>query len=236
VRTAEYVRRTIPRFPRQEFTAALFVATQTTEQQRAARGRTSVRVVGGMQLISQARRTSTAYDDEGFDDLPPDGGDYFTDKGTEIPATFGAGVHYALRPRVGVDAQVMHTVDGWLGGLDQARGAFSTNLNSTEGAVLATYAVHPYVRVGLGPGFRQTRWTYYSGFTQGGEATEASSSGVGAVGSLSFILPAGDRGFGELSLRAANYMSEKTPTFGAIPSVAAGRTYGAVTLGFGMQF
>lgn len=235
VRSAEYVRRTMPRFPRQEFTAALFVATRTSAQQLASRGRTTVRVRGGVQMISQARRTGDAYDDAGFDDAPVDPNHSFSDQGTEIPVTLGVGVHYAVRPRVGVEAQVQHTLDGYLSGLDYARGVFNATLSSTEGAVLATYTAHPF-RVGVGPGYRRTRWTYYEGFNQRIEGRDYSSGGLGVVASLSINLPARGRTFGEFTLQASHYPSEETPSFGPIPSVAAGNTALSATFGFGTGF
>ncbi|HEX2208181.1 MAG TPA: hypothetical protein VHG93_10905 [Longimicrobium sp.] len=231
VRSREFVRRTMPRFPRQDFAAALFVSTYTPEF--SARERVSVRVRAGMQMISQARGASRAYDDEGFDDTPTEPTHNFADPGTETPATVGASVHVRLRPRLGVEVVGQHTFDGWTSGLDYARGVFNATLNSTEGAVLATYTSAPF-RVGVGPAYRQTNWTYHPSFLRRDPGRKLSSSGWGGAANLVITLAQG-RVFGEFALQGAHY-AEETPRFDDVPPVPAGQNVVSSSLGLGLRF
>lgn len=233
VRTEQYVRRTIPRFPRQGFSAALFVSSHTLAE-NVFRERFSVRVRGGLQMMSQARGTSRAYKDEGFDDVPVEATHNYVDQGNETPAFVGAGVHVAVRAPFGVEVEGQHTFDGWTYGMDYARAIFNGTMSSTEGAVLATFSKAPF-RIGLGPAYRQTRWTYHGGFHRVGEGEKLTTSGIGGVGSLAITLPGPGRSFGEFSLRAASY-AEDSPRFGQVPPVPAGKLVVSGGFGFGVRF
>lgn len=230
LRGAEFVRRTMPRFPRQEFQAALFVSTSAPE--RTGGERFSVRIHGGMQMISQARGTSDAYKDAGFDDVSVDRDQSWVDKASEMPPVMAVGVHVPLRGRYGVEAGAQRTFQGWTYGLAYPRTVFNATLSSVEGSVLATYRTSA-VRLGVGPAYRRTAWTYHP---RRGSGDRFTSSGLGGVASLTVMLPQEGRLFGEFTLRGAHYPSQKTPAYGEVPAVPARPTVISAGFGVGMRF
>lgn len=214
LRTPEYVRRTDPRFPRQEFAAALFVSTRTAAQARP-QGRMTVSLDAGYNVRSLARVARDALDDQGYTTdyaAAPNGIITGEEDGTMAPPTFGATVHYRMRSGWGGALVVNHTLEGRAGGMNPnlETEAVSTTLTSTEGALLITR--EPSVlRVGVGPAVRMVNWAWTDGYCNCDTEHRSSNAAIGVAGEVATTLPLGSAPvFPQLKVLARYYPSQRT--------------------------
>lgn len=235
VRSQEYVRRTNPRFPRQEFTAAIYVSTRG----RAAStppGRLTVSLDAGFTARSLPQGVRDALFDAGYtgDFLEtPLGTVRFVDEGTEVPLSVGGGVHYQVRGPVGVGVTVQHTLEGWAGGYDPNRSeAVSAFMASTEAALLLT-ASRSALRVGFGPAVRTVSWNWSRGFCQCADEEESSSTAPGAAWELAALLPVARSRVLPQFRAVARYYLAQSPSYTRLPDdVDAGGF--VLTMGVGL--
>jgi hypothetical protein len=214
VRSAEYVRRTDPRFPRQEYAVALFVETRGAAPARP-RGRVTVSLDAGYNLRSLPKLAREALRDQGYaSDYAdaPDGVIAGREDGTTIPPTFGATVHYRARGGWGGALNVNHTLEGRAGGMDRSRetAAVSTTLTSTEAALLVTREAS-VVRVGVGPAVRVVSWAWSDGYCDCDTEDRSTNAAVGLAADLAITLPLGSSSvFPQLKVLARYYPSQRT--------------------------
>lgn len=214
VRTPEYVRRTDPRFPRQEFAAALFVSTRTATRSRP-QGRLTLSLDAGYNVRSLARVTRDALGDQGYTTNyadAPNGIIVGQEDGTTSPPTFGATVHYRMRSGWGGALAVHHTLEGRAGGMnpDLETSAVSATLTSTEAAVLVTREAS-VLRAGVGPSVRMVRWAWTDGYCNCDTEDRSSNAALGVAGEVATTLPLGSASvFPQLKVLARYYPSQRT--------------------------
>jgi hypothetical protein len=214
VRSPEYVRRTDPRFPRQEYAAALFVGTRGAAPARS-QGRVTVSLEAGYNLRSLPKLAREALRDQGYaSDYAdaPDGVISGREDGTTIPPTFGATVHYRASGGWGGALNVNHTLEGRAGGMDRSRetAAVSTRLTSTEAALLVTREAS-VMRVGVGPAVRTVSWAWSDGYCDCDTEDRSTNAAVGLAAELATTLPLGSATvFPQLKVLARYYPSQRT--------------------------
>ena len=214
VRSPEYVRRTDPRFPRQEYAAALFVDTRGAEPARP-QGRVTVSLDAGYNLRSLPRLAREALNDQGYTSSyadAPTGVIAGREEGTTSPPTFGATVHYRARGGWGGALHVNHTLEGRAGGMDRERetAAVSTTLTSTEAALLVTRQAS-VMRVGMGPAVRMVRWAWSDGYCDCDTEDRSTNAAVGLAAELATTLPLGSASvFPQLKVLARYYPTQPT--------------------------
>jgi hypothetical protein len=238
LRGEEYVRRTNPRFPRQGFTAALYVSTRG--RATAPQGRVTISLEGGFSAHSLAHVTRDALFDAGYTRdfiVGPLGVVDFADEGTPIPPSIGIGVQYGVRGALGVEVTAQYTTEGWAGGYSPERSeAASAFMTSAEAAVLAT-ASRNALRVGVGPAVRIVSWRWSRGFCQCSDEEESSSLAVGAAGEVAALLPVGrSRVVPQFRILARWYPSQD-PGYTRLPDdVDAGGFVVSMGVGIATQF
>jgi hypothetical protein len=193
VRSPEFVRSTMPRFPRQEYAAAIFVATRSTPSLRPQRGQLAFSLDAGYGIRSLTHVTRAALRDQGYTtdfQAAPNGVVASQEDGTTAPVTLGASVNYGVGGGWSGTLAVSHTLEGQAGGLDQSREleAVTAALTSTEAALLASWQAS-VLRVGVGPSVRSVSWSWRDGFCPQCDAEKSSSSAVGLAGELAVTLP-----------------------------------------------
>jgi hypothetical protein len=216
LRNAEYVRRTDPRFPRQEFDAAIYVATRTQPRERR-RGRFSLSLDPGFSIRGLARVMDDAFTEAGYGSIAKVDSvtsKHFDVPGVQRPPSVGGTVRYDFQPPWGVAVTGHYTARGWVGGYSsRTDSAFSANLESTEGAVLVTREVGHF-RVGAGAAYRQVEWNWASGFRQDAGTESMSTSSVGLAAEGLFELPLRAPVFPVVRVLARYYPSEKVEYHG----------------------
>jgi hypothetical protein len=214
VRSPEYVRRTDPRFPRQEYAPALFVDTRGAAPARP-RGRVTVSLDAGYNLRSLPRVAREALRDQGYATNyadAPKGVIAGREDGTTSPPTFGATVHYRATGGWGGALNVNHTLEGRAGGMNRARetAAVSTTLTSTEAALLVTREAS-VMRVGVGPAVRTVNWAWSDGYCDCGTEDRSTNAALGLAAELATTLPLGSAAvFPQLKVLARYYPSQRT--------------------------
>jgi hypothetical protein len=214
VRSAEYVRRTDPRFPRQEYAAALFVATRGAAPARP-RGQVTVSLDAGYNVHSLARVAREALRDQGYATNyadAPRGVIAGREDGTTNPLTFGATVHYRVRGAWGGGLNVNHTLEGRAGGMSRRleTAAVSTTLTSTEAALLVTHEAS-VLRLGVGPAVRVVNWAWTDGYCDCGTEEKNTNAAVGLAAELAITLPLGSASvFPQFKVLTRYYPSQRT--------------------------
>lgn len=214
VRSPEYVRRTDPRFPRQEYAAALFVDTRGAASERP-QGRLTVSLDAGYNLRSLPRVAREALRDQGYATNyadAPQGVIAGREDGTTNPPTLGATVHYRTTGGWGGALNVNHTLEGRAGGMDRARetAAVSATLTSTEAALLVTREAS-VMRVGVGPAVRRVSWTWSDGYCDCDAEERSTNAAFGLAAELATTLPLGSAAvFPQLKVLARYYPSHRT--------------------------
>jgi hypothetical protein len=213
LRSQEFVRATIPRFPRTEFAAALFVAT-LSRQEAPSQGRVTLSLDGGVNLISARRIATRGLVDQGYSGktVPTlSGFRPLEDPGAANPvSSVGASLHYAAREKWGVALTAQHTLEGWAGGYQRETArVVSAMLTSTEGAVLLTRDAR-WARLGIGPSFRMLDWSWARGSCRCSDEESFSTSAFGAAADVKLMLPVGSRVVPHLRLQARYYLNEET--------------------------
>jgi hypothetical protein len=207
LRSAEYVRRTDPRFPRAEFDVAIFVDTRAAAA-AARTGRVTVSVDAGVEVQSFARDVDGAFSDAGFTQKEV-GGERLVDDGSLYPPSVGVTVQYALRGTLGVALAAQHTFEGLGGGYSpQATYSASAGVTSTEAALLATTDIRS-LRLSAGPAFRNVRWEWARGFCRCEEKASSSSSAAGLAAEARVSLPLAMRVYPSLRVFARYYPSQE---------------------------
>jgi hypothetical protein len=190
LRSSEFVRRTDPRFPRDEFDVAIYVSTRG--QQAPAAGRVTVSLDAGFDLRSIPAAMDDGLADAGFDAkvlVTEQNVARFSDEGTSSPASVGATVHYGMRGNLGVALSGVHTLQGWSGGYSrEVNQAVSARLTSTEGLLLLTRDVG-VVRAGVGAAYRQVSWAWASHFCQCSNEQSRSGGAAGAAAEAVVRIP-----------------------------------------------
>lgn len=238
VRSQSYVRRTNPRFPRQEFAAAIYVSTRG--HRSAPTGRITVSLDGGFSPRSLPHVVRDALQEAGYtreSALGPLGDVKFLDKGTPFPPSIGGGVYIGMRGALGVGATAQHTLKGWTGGYDADRGhAVSAFITTTEAAVLLT-ASRSAVRLGVGPSVRTVKWDWSEGFCQCSTPETSNSTAAGAALEMAALLPVGaSRVMPQFRLLARWYPTHD-PSYGELPDeVDAGGFTATLSLGIATRF
>jgi hypothetical protein len=210
VRSAEYVRRTDPRFPREEFDLAIYVVTRAAPR-RSPQGRVTVSLDAGFNPRSLGHVMDDALAGAGYRAkfaTSETGIVRFDDEGTPFPPSVGATINYGLRGLWGLAATAQHTPGGWTGGYNPETGvAVSADLASTEGALLVTREAG-VVRAGVGPAYRHVKWEWSRGFCQcaGQQTTTGGAPGVAAEALTE--LPLSGRLFPAFRLLARYYPSQ----------------------------
>lgn len=214
VRSPEYVRRTEPRFPRQEYAAALFVDTRGAAPARP-RGRVTVALDAGYNLRSLPRVAREALRDQGYATNyadAPVGVIAGREDGTTDPPTFGATVHYRAGGAWGGALNVNYTLKGRAGGMDRGRAtaAVSTTLTSTEAALLVTREAS-VMRVGVGLAVRMVSWAWSDGYCDCGTEERSINAAAGVAVELATTLPVGSASvFPQFKVLARYYPSQRT--------------------------
>lgn len=213
LRSQEFVRATIPRFPRTEFAAALFVAT-LGRREAPAPGRVTVSVDAGVNMISAPRIVRRGIEDQGYGGTTVPTADGFLqleDPGTGIPvSTLGATVHYAATPKWGVAVMGQHTLEGWAGGYRRENSrVVSALLTSNEGAVMVTRDAN-WMRLGIGPSFRMLDWNWARASCRCADEESFSNSAFGAAADAKFLLPVGSRVVPHIRIHARYYGKQET--------------------------
>ncbi|HEX2076647.1 MAG TPA: hypothetical protein VHG08_03030 [Longimicrobium sp.] len=234
VRSEEYVRRTNPRFPRQEFAAAIYVSTRGRAS--APQGRVTISLDGGFNARSLPHGVRDGLSDAGYTRdfaVTELGVVDFADEGTPIPPSIGGTVHYQVRGPMGVGVTAQHTLEGWAGGWDPDRGeAVSAFMTSTEAAVLLT-ASRNALRVGFGPAVRTVSWNWSRGFCQCADEEESSSTAFGAAWEVAALLPVGrSRVVPQFRAMARWYLAQD-PTYTRLPDDVDVGGF-AITMGVGL--
>lgn len=214
LRTAEYVRRTDPRFPRDEFDAAIYVATRAAQAGQPARepGRITVSLDGGLSLRSLPRIMEDAFADAGYEPsrVETDRNRVF-EHGDAPRAVVSAGgaIHYQVAGAWGVELTGHRDSKGWSGGYNPANdSAYSANVTGTEGTLLATRRVGR-ARLGAGAAYRQADLTWTNGFCECRDEVKSSTSAFGVAAEGTFELPLRAPVFPAFRLRARYYPSQK---------------------------
>ncbi|HST58931.1 MAG TPA: hypothetical protein VLK84_09590 [Longimicrobium sp.] len=192
VRTPDYVRRTNPRFPREEFGAALFVDLQRPGSERP-RGRLTVSPEVGFSVLSLAGIARAALSDEGYvGDLKTSSGGTVLhgDAETTNPVVLGGSVHYRMRGAWGGALGVYHTLEGQAAGADPTRylEAVSSRVTSTEATLLLTRQAAA-LRVGAGPAVRMVDWSWADAYCECDDRETSGSTAVGVAGEVVASLP-----------------------------------------------
>lgn len=210
VRSADYVRRTDPRFPREEFDLAIYVVTRAAPRQ-SPQGRVTVSLDAGFNPRSLGHVMDDALGGAGYrakfaaSDL---GVVRFEDEGTPYPPSVGATINYGLRGLWGLAATAQHTPGGWSGGYNpETSTAVSADLTSTEGALLVTREAG-VVRAGVGPAYRHVRWEWSRGFCQCAGQQTTSGGALGVAAEALAELPLSGRVFPGFRLLARYYPSQ----------------------------
>jgi hypothetical protein len=190
VRSPEFVRSTMPRFPRQDYAAAVFVATRAAPVPQEGRLTASLDV--GYSIRSLAHVTRAALSDQGYTSdyrEAPNGIIRSQEAGTTAPLALGATVNYGMRGGWGGALSVSHTLKGQAAGRDPELEleAVSATLTSTEAALLVTRQA-AVVRMGIGPAVRRANWRWQAAFCEC-DAEESSNTAVGVAGELAVTLP-----------------------------------------------
>lgn len=210
LRNPEFVRRTDPAFPRDEFDAAIFVGTSSGPVSSRT-GRVTVSLDAGFNVASFPRVMDAALADAGYDAkvlVRETGSARFEDPGPSRPASLGATVQYGLSGPWGVALAGVYTLPGWSGGYSaEANQAVSADVTTTEVALLATRETSA-VRLGVGPVYRQVQWDWAASFCQcvNEQSGSGGAAGVAAEGLLA--LPLGSRVVPAFRVLARYYPSQ----------------------------
>lgn len=213
LRSTEYVRSTIPRFPREEFAAAIFVSTRA--EPVARQGRVTLSLDAGYTLLSVAQAAQGALREQGYTKHyadGPGGGGMNAQEGTVSPMSLGATAHYAVRRGWGAGLIVNYTLEGRVGAQDPDRHleAVTTRMTSAEAAVVATLQGR-VARLSAGPAFRRVNWTWTDGFSESSQPEKNSSTAIGLATDLALALPIGNgRAFPQLKVLGRYYPSQST--------------------------
>lgn len=214
VRTPDYVRRTNPRFPRQEFGAALFVDLQRPGSRRQQGGFTVSPEVG-FSVLSLPGVARAALRDEGYTrELGSSTGGIVLhgNSGTTTPVMLGGSVHYRRGDTWGGALGVYHTLEGQAAGADPQRylEAVSASVTSTEATLLLTRGVSA-LRVGAGPAVRRVSWSWADAYCECDDRETSGGSAVGVAAEVLASLPVSSLPvFPEFKLLARYYPSQQT--------------------------
>jgi hypothetical protein len=239
-RSPEYVRRTVPSFPHEQYAAALFVSTRAEPSMRP-QGRVTVSLDAGYNIRSLPLLARDALRAQGYTadyaDAPV-GISPGQDEGTTTPFTFGGTVNYLLRGGWGGALTVNHTLEGRAGGMDRDRSleAVSTTLTSSEAALLLTREAS-VVRVGMGPAVRTASWSWSDGFCDCGTQDKSSNAALGMAGEMAVSLPFGSFAvLPQLRVLARYYPSQSTEFSGLDEPLQAGGVVVTMGLSAAMRF
>lgn len=212
LRSAEYVRRTMPRYQGERFACALFVFTRGAPVRYE--GRVTLSLDVGYTVRSLPEVTRAALAERGYQEPysnAPNGGGLQVAKGTMHPVSLGGSLHYGIRGAWGAGLTVSHTLEGEVGLQDPARSleAVVATLTSTEAAILATWQ-GPAVRVGAGPAVRSVRWTWTEGYNASPARESDRSSAVGVATEMVLEIPVRTVVSPQLKVTARYYPSQST--------------------------
>jgi hypothetical protein len=192
--TPGYAAQFLRRYPAGSFDRVILVVMRGSPP--APRGRFTITFHGGSSVVSMASSARSELEEAGFGaqkEIIP--GDVLTwrgsGKGTRVPFTTGGSVGFRITERWGVAVAGMRTYEGWAGGFNDAqKTVVSTRMTSSEAAVLAT-ADHGVLRVGVGPAYQESEWTWANGWCGCSAPRSESTSSLGAAAEVVARVPLG---------------------------------------------
>ena len=233
LRSAEFIRASDLRLPRERFAYAIEVDTRPLERE-ALPSRTTLSVDGGLDIWSLAHGMRVALQGAGYHRQETNGNTGFENASALTPSV-SASLHFAS-DTWGLALTAQHTFQSVGGGFSPpAQEAASAAVTTTEAAALATRDFRA-ARVGVGPVYRRTNRDWARDFCRCFDQLSDDANELGVAAEARIALPYGSRVFPGVRVMARWYPPRETDYYVLDEQVDVGGLVVTTSLSLGTRF